>query len=219
MPEIFFSLSKRLGGLILDVGANTGYYSLLCASASRDVSVIAFEPDPHVLPILAENISINRLQRKIRVLPVALSDTIGSATLFIPTQEHGSVETSSSLESEFKKTHSETIAVPVSTIDEVLSTNRIDRSVSIIKIDVEGHEAAVLRGANHIVKRDNPLIFIEVLPRADFDSINEFIKMHDYKDLRLQPSGMTAPGDDVSFDPIAWNHLLVPRNRVQSIFN
>lgn len=218
MPELFYRLAQISDGMIIDVGANTGFYSLVGVAARKNLKVWAFEPDPHVRPILKKNLKLNRVRRRVRVFPIALSDARGSADLYVPTQEHGLIETSSSLEKTFKDAHSEVIRVPVDTIDRVMSGLRnIFRKVAIIKVDVEGHEAAVLRGATETVRKHRPLMFVEVLPGADLVSLNAFLRNHSYKDIRLQPAGRTAPGDEVFFDPDAWNHVFSPIEKLNLI--
>jgi FkbM family methyltransferase len=62
---------------ILDIGANVGLYSVYAAK-SRNCNVFAFEPSVFNLELLARNIFINDLQLKITIIPIALSDKLGS---------------------------------------------------------------------------------------------------------------------------------------------
>jgi len=213
MPELFYRLAQQLDGALLDVGANTGFYCLVGAAARHDMKILAFEPDPNVLPILRGNLKINAVDRYAHVFPMALSDSRGDAELHIPTPEHGLIETSSSLESDFRTAHSAVIQVPTNTVDHIIEIERPGK-VAIIKIDVEGHEAAVLRGATGTVNSHRPVLFVEVLARADFRSFSQFIYEFGYKDMRLQPNGATKARDEVSFDPDAWNHILVPTEKI-----
>jgi FkbM family methyltransferase len=216
MPELFYRLAQQLDGVLVDVGANTGFYSLVGVAARKSLKVLAFEPDPKVLPILRDNLKINDVHRRVRVFPIALSDSRGQAHLYVPTQEHGLVETSSSLESDFKSAHSEVIDVPMSTVDDVIAAERI-KKVAMIKVDVEGHEAAVLRGARKTVRNHRPILFVEVLPKADIHSLNDFIHERGYKDVRLRTSGVSEPGDTVFFDPEGWNHVFVPSEKLSLV--
>lgn len=211
MPEVFFRACQSAGGMVLDVGANTGFYALLAASARQDVHVVALEPAPQVKPVLDFNVALNGLQRQITTLPVAMSNEPGSCDLFIPLQDHGLVETSASLEKAFKEHHSEVITVETDTIDRLWGRLQSDfPAVSIIKIDVEGHEAAVLRGAASTIRQYRPLVFIEVLPRADLDYLNAFLRDNRYCDMPLRASGERQRGDTVAYVPDAWNHIFMP---------
>jgi FkbM family methyltransferase len=217
MPEFFHRACRASAGIVIDVGANSGFYSLLAAASRRDIRVLAIEPDPLVKPILEHNIRLNWLDRRITTLPIALSDRQGVAELFIPSREHGLVEKSSSLERTFKPAHSDVIRVETDTLDGLrLRLPGGARKVGVIKIDVEGHETAVLRGATATIGTDRPLIFVELLPRADFAWLNELLRNHDYRDMPLQNSGPPLPGTTVSFDPEAANHLFLPTERAGS---
>lgn len=218
MPEIFAKLVRNSEGLVIDVGANSGFYSLLSAATKLNVKTIAFEPDPHVRQLLEKNITANKMENRIEISHLALTDKIGTGKLYIPTQEHGLVETSSSLESTFKNEHSEIIEIPTATLDFTLrERDNIFQKVDVIKIDVEGHEASVIRGAKNIINIFRPFIFIEILPRADLRSINNFVKDNRYKDITFPPCCAAQVGEQVLFDPSSWNHLLVPMEKIDKI--
>jgi FkbM family methyltransferase len=218
MPEFFHRACRASAGIVIDVGANSGFYSLLAAAARRDIRVLAIEPDPLVRPILDHNIRLNWLDRRITTLPIALSDRPGIAELFIPSGEHGLVEKSSSLERTFKPSHSDVVRVETDTIDGL--QRRLpggSRKVGVIKIDVEGHETAVLEGATKTIRTDRPLIFVELLPQANFTWLTALLREHDYRDMPLPNSGRPVVGATVAFDPQAWNHLLVPAERAELV--
>jgi FkbM family methyltransferase len=217
MPTLFLRAVRERPGLVIDVGANTGFYALIAAGASPENRVLAFEPDPSVLDDLRRNIALNGFEDRITVQAHALSDRIGKAPLFVPTQEHGLIETSSSLEAAFKEAHSAVHEVEVTTLDTLLGgwRDRL-RRVTVIKVDVEGHEAPVLRGAERLIRRWRPLLFVEVLVRADVEALSAFIAAHDYRSIVLRPDGIGAPSRTVAFDPSGWNHAFVPAERAEA---
>jgi len=194
---------------MFDVGANTGFYSLIAASANPTLQVHAFEPFPEVREMLVDNIRINRLADSITVSPQAVSDSEGEADLYIPGREHGLVETSASLSGEFKGS-SHRIIVPVTSLD-VYATRAGDARVGFIKIDVESLEHLVLNGARRILAEDRPLVVLEVLPdHADLPSIRQSVARLDYVDIRLRED-VAILAAAVEYDALSWNHLLVPR--------
>jgi FkbM family methyltransferase len=209
MPEIFYSSVQATDGAVVDVGANTGFYTLLAAVARPGSVLWAFEPDPQVRPILEENLRLNHLTHRAILFAEALSDRPGIASLYLPTKEHGCVETSSSLESSFKSSHAEVLPVAVNTLDARVAASMSGR-IGIIKIDVEGHEAAVLAGASTTVQSHQPWIFVEVLPGADFGALHEFLDRHCYVAIALHPAGPGHPTQAIAFVENAWNHLLLP---------
>lgn len=215
LPEYVSRIVQTKSGMFIDVGANTGYYTLLAASVAPRLKVLALEPDPAVLAILKRNVTRNGLNRRVKILSYALSSDSGVANLYVPSQEHGLIETSSSLESGFKQHHSETISVPMITLDRLLRRpSTILRRVAAIKIDVEGHEASVLKGAVATIKRHRPVIFIEILPAADTAYMANLLASLDYTDLKLHPSDGAIPSSEPAHDPIAWNHAFVPAEGV-----
>jgi len=209
MPEIFHACVRDSKGAVIDIGANTGFYTLLAAVARPGAVLWAFEPDPQVRPILAENLRLNGLTDRTSLFTEALSSHSGVAPLYLPTREHGWVETSSSLESSFKSCHAEVLPVAVNTLDARVAESMPGR-IGIIKIDVEGHEAAVLAGAAATVQSHQPRIFVEMLPGADFGALHEFLDRHSYVAIALHPAGLGHPTQTITFVENAWNHLLLP---------
>lgn len=215
LPDCIFKVCRASPGLVIDVGANTGFYSLLAASASLQVKVLAFEPVASIVTMLDENIRQNKLEDRIRPITCALSSSNGYSNLYIPTQEHGLVETSASLEASFKSSHSSNSPVLVRTLDRaMLRLAPFVRHVPLIKVDVEGHEASVLAGAKWTIRRYRPVIFIEILPSADVDSLNRLIKRNRYRDVRLMADAPPVIGSDVVYDSESWNHAFVPEERL-----
>ena len=214
LPALLHAWVARDPGLVVDVGANTGFYALLAACASRRTQVLAFEPYPPVFEVLARNIAANAYGRRIEAVPLALSRQEGLATLYVPTQEHGLMETSSSLELGFKAVHSEAQAIRTVTLDGFLAGHSRGRDrVTLIKVDVEGHDAAVLQGARRTIARSRPLLFVEVLPHADIETLTRFLADEEYVDVPLPPDASLRPQARVDVHLDAWNHALVPAER------
>ena len=215
MPTLVFGWAQAAPGLIIDGGANTGFYSLLAASADPANRILAFEPDPAVRALLQQNVAANDLGTQITVREQALSERAGDAQLFIPSQDHGVIETSASLEPAFKSYYSEVVTVPVLTVDAALQAPELaGQTVSLIKIDVAGHEAAVLEGAEQTVAKHRPVLFTEVLDRADFGRLSGFIARHNYVDVPLWQNAALAGKAAVTWESGAWNHALAPAEKL-----
>lgn len=211
LPAHIFRIAHRTPGLIIDVGANTGFYTMLAAAASARNRILAFEPVPEIIDLLHRNVLANGLQDRIRLIRCALSNRNGSGTLHMPTDEHGLIETSASLEADFKATHAVPLTVLCRTLDRVMARPALFRQrVRLIKIDAEGHDAAVLEGARWTIWRDRPIIFVEIMPAADMDAVTAFLRRHRYRDVPLRPGIGLQAADEVAFDPHAHNHALVP---------
>jgi FkbM family methyltransferase len=138
------SLVER-NSTIVEVGANIGYFTLLYKAASGGTARIrCLEPEPSNLEELRRNIEINRLEG-VTVQPVAASDV--DAPLTLRSGINGVVGQGGDLR------------VQAHRLD-TLITGPVD----LVKIDVEGHEAHVLRGATGLMARRAPTILVEVHP-------------------------------------------------------
>ncbi|HXU29407.1 MAG TPA: FkbM family methyltransferase, partial [Thermoanaerobaculia bacterium] len=137
------------GDRVADVGANLGYYALLFARAVGPGGRIdCFEPEPQNLETLAENVRLNRLGESVRIHPVAVGEAAGNVRLDPGLNgvvtEHGALE------------------VPVRRLDDL--DELLDPPVDLLKIDVEGYEGPVLRGAEKLLARARPALFVEIHP-------------------------------------------------------
>ncbi|GAC1342131.1 MAG: hypothetical protein NVSMB18_15630 [Acetobacteraceae bacterium] len=211
MPAYLYAWVRATPGVMVDGGANTGFYSLLAALADRANLVLAFEPNPAVLAALRQNVVANGLDGRVIPRAEALSAGAGRADLRLPSAEHGVIETSASLESGFKSSLSQVLEVATVSIDAALAAPELaGRRVSLIKMDVSGHEASVLQGAERTVAGHRPVLFAEVLDFADFGPLSAFLARHNYLDVPLRPRGTMTAQTAVVFEPNAWNHAFVP---------
>ncbi len=220
LPHYLYRTAHRSPGLAIDVGANTGFYTLLAASASSANRVLAFEPVPSILDILHRNVQANGLGDRVRLIRCAISDRNGHADLHLPSDEHGLIETSASLSTDFKDAHAGRLDVLLRTVDRVMfRPSLVTQPVRLIKIDVEGHDAAVIAGARWTIRRHRPVIFIEVLQGANMGALTRFIRANRYEDVRLAPDRPPVVHDHVAFDPDGWNHALVPAEQVREFLD
>ncbi len=140
----------------VDVGAKLGMYTYRLLRHSRDV--IAFEPIPLLVHLLERTFQ----GRRCRIEPCALSDRPGQTSMRIPYGSNGEVKFGrSTVEPNNDLAHDDVARVDV--IEVVLRTlDQFDlREVGFIKIDVEGHETAVVRGARETLARERPNLLIE----------------------------------------------------------
>lgn len=130
--------------IIIDAGAHVGLFTLKVAKKAKDGLVLAVEPHPYNFALLKENILLNRL-RNVILIRVALSNFNGESKLYIG-------KTSSLHTIVPKRSHTfisnkgEWIKVRTRTLDSILEELGI-KEVNFMKIDVEGLELEVLRGA------------------------------------------------------------------------
>lgn len=140
------------GSTFLDIGANIG---LMSSIASKQVGergkVFAVEANPKTQEILQHNLALNQCQN-VGIFPLALGETQGTATLF----ENWNVNRGGA--SLLSQDGESGVEVPVDTIDFLFQNDQID----LIKIDVEGFELEVLKGGIELLKKQQPVLIIEV---------------------------------------------------------
>lgn len=144
--------------LALDVGANLGSYTWHLARLARVVH--AFEPIPSVAFNLRSAFAFGRAGRvSVKVHRVALSDCSGSTMLRIPLHRDEMVTGLATIENTglLSDLPTRAIRVRVARLDDFAFDGRI----GFIKIDVEGHEEAVLFGASETLRKHRPAIYIE----------------------------------------------------------
>jgi FkbM family methyltransferase len=187
----------RPGTLAVDVGAHFGTYShALCRIVGRQGKVIAVEPiaeDANLLRAAAR-----QLRLPLEVRDVAISSTSGTAELHVPAR-HGKHKTAlSSLEAH--EGRADTRTVTTMTLDELLAEETLP--VSFIKIDVEGHEAAVLAGAGVTLARHRPNLLIEIEGRFRPSGVGDVVRTLDDLDYDCEfIDGSGARRPFAEFDP------------------
>ena len=139
----------RPGDIFVDVGANIGYYTVLAAQVVGAAGhVIAFEPHDGARDMLETVVQRNEASARVEIVPLALAEGEGTATMFVDdtTTAHSTIEPSLSPMRHVAALHPATI-VGVSTLDVWMAArSEVSRRVRCIKIDVEGAEARVLAG-------------------------------------------------------------------------
>lgn len=217
LPSVVARLVHRWPHLFLDVGANTGFYSLLATTADRRATAMAFEPVPEVAALLRANLAANPQGRRVEVREAAVGDTEGAVDLHLPpAQADGTVETSASLDPDFKGTIERVVQVEAHTLDGVW-TAAGRPPVGVVKIDVEGVEARVLAGAAGLLDGARPVVTIEVLPGAAVGALDEARARHRYADVTLSPVEAVVGRPQIAVDERAPNHLLVPQERLDAV--
>ena len=191
------------GDTVVDVGANWGLYtwrlSWLIGPAG---CVYAFEPDPVAVARVGK-IS----HRKLTVYPIALSDHSGEAKLHVPLYQGERISALASLTANDanKEVTEEVLRVKVQRLDAIIP--EAGPAVTFIKCDVEGHELAVLRGAETILRRSRPALLVEVEQRngGRVQDTIEYLTALDYDAYALHTDGLIpAAKFDLQRDQLAY---------------
>lgn len=152
------------GDVIVDAGANWGvhtlYLSLLTGPTGK---VLAFEPHPLVASELATNVKLNHLDQVVQV-QAALSDQEAELPFLL-----GSSTKVSHIAGTREQHDGTVVKVPCTTLDRWLAENPVG-SIKLIKVDVEGAEAALLRGAEQTILEHRPDLVVELhTPEQDLE--------------------------------------------------
>lgn len=192
-----FADAVRPGATVFDIGAHIGILSLLAAErAGARGRVFAFEPSPDTLEVLRQHVALNSDGAAIEVVPAVVSDEKGSVTFFTYGESMAASLSRENVEvlNEQRLTAPATaVTVPAVTIDEFAAEH--GAVPEVIKIDVEGAELRVLRGAERTLRDHSPVIFCEIHPnqmRNMGDSVEElraFVESHGYSLTPLTPPG------------------------------
>lgn len=161
-------------GVLIDIGANSGIYSMQAAKiAGEGGAVIAVEPSPLMIGTLWRNIEINRFNN-VRIRQFCVSDSIGEIRFWM---NHNLPNSFSLTRFDEKSRCFSALAVTVDHLVEWEALKRLD----YIKIDAEGAEPAILRGAASAISRFRPVIQVE-------DTLASAACPQDYRLFRLGDS-------------------------------
>ena len=141
-------------GAFFDVGANVGLYSLYYAKLFSD-QVYSFEPSALNLGLLTKNISVNRLQEQIVVVPTPLASKNKIALLHMSALEEGGAHSTFGAafgHDGLPLVEQMSYRIPGMTMDSLLSGGQIPEAPSLIKIDVDGIEHLILEGAHDVLR-------------------------------------------------------------------
>jgi FkbM family methyltransferase len=177
---------------VVDVGANVGKWSTAVAKLARPTRLIAVEPSPHVLPALREAL---RGVSGASVVPEAVGDTIGETTFNVTGHSHSASILPPRVE-EMNPLYGggseliEQVSVPLTTLDEI--TGALEH-ISLLKIDVQGYERAVLKGGSKTLSRTTWLL-IEGNFRSHYEGDLLFPELHALLVISgFLLTGMSAP--------------------------
>ena len=150
-------LIRYPSAVLLDVGASTGCYALLSAH-HPDLTVHAFEPVPLTCEVLRENIKLNNLQSKVTVNQCGVGVSNGRDILHVVKSDGGKGVSMVGGKQAWHK-DCDDIPVDVVTIDAYCDLHQI--VPTMIKIDTEGSEELVLRGATETIEKYHPFLLFE----------------------------------------------------------
>ena len=159
----FINSELKEGMTVLDIGAHIGLMAVVFGKKVGNTGkVYAFEPTPTTVNILRHTIRINKSEN-ISVEPYALADQKGKLTFYI---SDNLVDNGNSLVNNQRTDRKERgIEVDVNTVDDFVMEKGVGK-IDFIKIDVEGAELRLLRGAQHTLRKDKPKVILSIHPAS-----------------------------------------------------
>lgn len=157
------------GDVVFDVGANIGQYTLLASKlVGSPGHVFAFEPSPDVLPKLKKHLLMNHADN-VELAAKAVAESDGTASFYPAAQESnqgvGSLLPAESYRAELRS--SQAVEVEVTTLDSFCDQHGIE-SIDLLKVDVEGLDLDVLRGAERILARSPHVVVMSEVEPLNF---------------------------------------------------
>lgn len=191
--------------LFVDVGANVGHYTLLAAGICK-ANVISIEPIPDTYEKLKSNINLNNLSSRIKLLNIGLSDKKGTL-YFLKNKDVMN-----------KVTYIENvnnIKVNVSTLNSILT----DKKITFLKIDVEGFEFFVLKGANNILKQESlKYLIIEFNGSGQYFGVSDEEVFNYIKNFNFEPVTFDYTNNKVqvleSYNKNKFNTIFIKKNLI-----
>ena len=165
---------------IIDIGANIGYNTLMFSDYGP---VVSFEPVFH--EIVSLNVKNNSLRHPVQVIPCALSDEKSVSEIHIPSrgcQSETLINYGGTSFNHDEDLKGEGMDVSCERLDDIYTG-----IPSIMKIDVEGHELQVLKGATNTIKKHKPVLLIEIHEFSENNDVHTYIKSLGYKDPKMRP--------------------------------
>lgn len=162
-PFAWLQTYLQAGDTVVDAGANMGYISARLADiVGPQGRVYAFEPVPETFALLARSVRILQLAQ-VTPVPMGLSMETGAHHMVVPAYKDGgeNLYEAQLMSSATPPQPGRTVTVETGRLDDYWQAHGQPR-VRFVKIDVEGHEYAVLQGAVRLVERDHPALYIEI---------------------------------------------------------
>ena len=178
--HLFSKLSFKENSIAVDVGANIGNHSIffgkyLCSE------VLSFEPSAINYNILNMNLDFNLDENKFKTYQMALGNITGEVELTYPNNDNwGGL---AKISDNTKKGYEVIEKVKITTLDKILTEEKKHNNINLIKIDVEGLEIDVLKGAENIISQNLPHIVVEAHNQDKLLEIKQYLGKFNYSIL------------------------------------
>ena len=184
--DIIEHFTPKQGDIVVDIGAHMGRYTIIASKrVGTNGKVVAIEAHPGNFEMLNRNIKLNKLANVIP-LNYAVYSKETKIKLYLPDEEsgytmHHSIMSNYIFTKYKDKTEDKFVETNANTLDYLLQIKGIT-DVNWVKIDVEGAEFEVLKGANKILSDSKDIaLLIEVHGKNTYEPIIEFLRSYNFK--------------------------------------
>ena len=188
---VWLELCKH-SNLAIDVGAYLGIYSIMAAKVGCP-KVLAIEPNPKAYEQLKRNIFLNLLGCEISTQQVAVGESDELVALTFPYGRPFSsgAKISQEFENQNSNHYDTQTDIQMVTLDSLIKTT--NEEVVVLKIDAEGFELQILKGATHLLATNFPQIIVEILSDQQKVEVDQFLQNFGYKKgVPIQDSAKTS---------------------------
>ncbi|WP_245898674.1 FkbM family methyltransferase [Chitinophaga niastensis] len=207
---------KLLSGVILDVGANVGNYAIMLRRNEITLPIFSFEPHPVAFKKL---IAASR-SYQFTAVPAGAGERSTIAAMYDYAGGGGSEHASmyKGVIEDLRSSHAEEVAILLTTIDQFVEENNISK-IALLKIDTEGNELNVLKGAGKTIQKGLIEIIqfefneMNVISRTFFKDIVDILPGYDF--YRLLPDGLKALGqyNTTGFEIFSFQNIAALKKR------
>lgn len=171
----FFSPND--GHVVVDVGANIGVYTLKAAkNVGKQGTVVSIEPYPHTYELLIINVHMNNFDTNVIPINIAVSNFKGKKRFYLSSEPRGH---------SFEPISGNWIEVNVDKLDAIMEGLHLERC-DLLKIDVEGHELEVLKGAKHTLKSTSKVVvaaYHEWAFKGEEEAVKKFLRARGFRNV------------------------------------
>lgn len=213
----YLEQALRPNDVFIDAGANHGEFTIAAAGRVTHGHVIAFEPNEVMRRFLERSVAMNKFSN-VTVLPYGLGAADGEGSLFEIEEYWHATLRNEGLATQFPRTDVKTTghSIVLRSLDKLMGTLRLER-IDWMKIDVEGAEWAVLRGAEQSLQKFKPRLLLEVdhdnFKAAGYSAkdLLAWLAEIGYKPYRFTRWGKLVPFEQVRSDKGSFNLLMLSK--------
>ena len=182
--QVFEALIRK-ADTFLDVGANTGIFTMAARAFNERLDIHSFEPVPGIFEKLERMLVLNNMHAGVHTAMIAVSNVNGQTEFHVPddNMSSGSLNPDGA-----HHLHGQVVHVACSTLDSYAENHNL-RKIDVIKIDVEGFEDKVLEGGRKLLERDHPTMICECLPGCNAAAMESLLNSYGYSLYLLTDDG------------------------------